>query len=168
MPLFIDNLDDALGVAGSVSFEGGQVSGIVPNMIGDNAVSEALNMTITPSGNFQSRLGIETMSTRVSSATSNVQGMFYFDTPTIEQLLVSTNGTLYRSTSSTTFSTTNGTHNTTAVQVEFAQLNNKAFYVDGVSELHYTDGASSSRQGGSLSSLVTFSSRGTGYASAPT
>ena len=168
MPYYVTSLDDLLSVAGSSSFEGGQVSGVVPNLIGNNAVSEALNMTITPSGNFQSRLGIETMSTRVSTAASNVQGMFYFDTPTEERLLVATNGTLYRSTGSNTFATTNGTHNTTAVQVEFAQLNNKAFYVDGVSELHYTDGASSSRQGGSLSSLVTFSSRGTGYASAPT
>lgn len=168
MPLYVESLNDVLAVAGSSSFEGGQVSGVVPNLISNNAVSEALNMTITPSGNFQSRLGIETMSTRVSTATSNVQGMFYFDTPTIEQLLVATNGTLYRSTGSNTFATTNGTHNTTAVQVEFAQLNNKAFYVDGVSELHYTDGTSSSRQGGSISSLVTFSSRGTGYATAPT
>jgi len=165
---YVTSLDDLLAVAGTASFEGGQVSGVVPNLIGNNAVSEALNMTITPSGNYQSRLGIETMSTRISTAASDVQGMFYFDTPSEERLLVATNGTLYRSTGSVTFATTNGTHNTTAVQVEFAQLNNKAFYVDGVSELHYTDGTSSSRQGGSISSLVTFSSRGTGYASAPT
>ena len=125
-------------------------------------------MTITPSGNFQSRLGIETMSTRVSSATSNVQGMFYFDTPTIEQLLVATNGTLYQSTNATTFSTTNGTYATTDVQVEFTQFLDRAYYTDGTSNLHFHDGTSSTRQGGSISSLVTLSSRGTGYASAPT
>ena len=109
MPYYVTSLDDLLSVAGSSSFEGGQVSGVVPNLIGNNAVSEALNMTITPSGNFQSRLGIETMSTRVSTAASNVQGMFYFDIPTEERLLVATNGTLYRSTGSNTFATTNGT-----------------------------------------------------------
>ena len=167
MPLFIDNLDDALGVAGSVSFEGGQVSGIVPNMIGDNAVSEALNMTITPSGNFQSRLGIETMSTQVSSATSNVQGMFYLDTPSDERLLVATNGTLYRSTSATTFATTNGTHSSTSVPVEFAQLINRAYYVDGTSELFSTDGTTSTRQLASVVSVVV-NSAGTGYTTAPT
>ena len=97
MPLYVESLNDVLAVAGTASFDGGQVSGVVPNLINDNAVSEALNMTITPSGNFQSRLGVESMSTRVSTATSDVQGMFFFDTPNIEQLLVSTNGTLYRS-----------------------------------------------------------------------
>ena len=93
MPLYVESLNDVLAVAGTASFEGGQVSGIVPNLINDNAVSEALNMTITPGGNYQSRLGIESMSTRVSTVASPVQGMFYFDTPSIEQLLVATSGT---------------------------------------------------------------------------
>ena len=167
MPLFTDNLDDALAIGGSMSFDGGQVSGTTPNLIKDNAVSEALNMTVAPSGNFQTRMGIETMSTQVSSATSNVQGMFYFDTPTIEQLLVSTNGTLYRSTSATTFATTNGTHSSTAAQVEFAQLVDRAYYVDGASELFSTDGTTSTRQLASVVSVVV-NSAGTGYTTAPT
>ena len=164
---FIDNLDDALAVAGTPSFEGGQVSGIVPNLIANNAVSEALNMTITPSGNFQSRAGIETMSTRVSSATSDIQGMFYFDTPAVEQVLVATNGTLYRSTSSTTFATTNGTHSSTSVPVEFAQILDRAYYVDGNSQLFYADGTSSTRQTGKVVSVVV-NTAGTGYTTPPT
>gem|GEM_PF-2850113 len=159
---YVTSLDDLLAVAGTASFEGGQVSGLVPNLIGNNAVSEALNMTITPSGNYQSRLGIETMSTRVSTAASDVQGMFYFDTPTIEQLLVATDGTLYRSTSATSFATTNGTHSSTSVQVEFAQLNDLAFYVDGASQLFRTDGTTSTRQGSKVVS-ITVTTAGTGY-----
>ena len=162
MPLYVESLNDVLAVAGTASFDGGQVSGVVPNLINDNAVSEALNMTITPSGNFQSRLGVESMSTRVSTATSDVQGMFYFDTPNIEQLLVSTNGTLYRSTSATSFSTTGGTHSSTSDAVEFAQMNNLAYYVDGVSELFFTNGTTTARQGAKVLS-VTVTTAGTGY-----
>ena len=168
MPLYVQTLDDVLAVAGTASFEGGQVSGVVPNLIGNNAVSEALNMTITPSGNYQSRLGVETISTRVSTVASDVQGMFYFDTPTVEQLLVATNGTLYRTASSTTLSTTAGTHNSVDAQVEFAQLVDKAFFVDGTSHLFFTDGTSVERQGTGISSTISLSSRGTGYATAPT
>ena len=168
MPLYVESLNDVLAVAGSASFEGGQISGVVPNLIGNNAVSEALNMTITPSGNYQSRLGVETISTRVSTVASDVQGMFYFDTPTVEQLLVATNGTLYRTASSTTLSTTAGTHNSVDAQVEFAQLVDKAFFVDGTSHLFFTDGTSVERQGTGISSTISLSSRGTGYATAPT
>jgi len=168
MPLYVESLNDVLAVAGTASFEGGQVSGIVPNLINDNAVSEALNMTITPGGNYQSRLGIESMSTRVSTVASPVQGMFYFDTPSIEQLLVATNGTIYRSTGSDTFSTTAGTTSSTSAQVEFTQLVDKAFFVDGSSNLHFTDGTSVIRQGTGISSVISLSSRGTGYSSAPT
>ena len=167
MPLFIDNLDDALAVAGTSAFDGGQVSGVAPNLIANNAVSEALNMTITPSGNFQSRAGIETMSTRTSSSATDVQGLFYFDTPAIEQLLVSTNGTLYRSTSSTTFATSGGTHAGTAVGVDFAQIMDRAYYADGVSNLFYTDGTSSTRQTSKVVSVVV-NTAGTGYTTVPT
>ena len=79
-------------------------------------------MTISPTGNLSTRFGIETMSTNVSGSTAKVQGLFYFDTPTIEQLLVSSDGTLYKSTSSTSFSTTGGTHSNGWASVEFAFL----------------------------------------------
>ena len=95
MPYYIDNLDDVLAVAGSSSFEGGQVSGITPNLIGNNQASELVNMTISPSGNLETRLGIESMSTNVSGGTNKtIQGMFYFDTPTIEELVLATNGSV--------------------------------------------------------------------------
>lgn len=167
MPLYVQSLDDVLAVDGSTSFEGGQVSGVVPTLLQKNQVSEMLNMNISPTGNLETRFGIESMSTRVSTATTAVQGMFYFDTPTIEQLLVSSNGTLYKSTSATSFATTGGTHNNTGANVEFSQLNDLAYFVDGVSELHFTDGTTAKRQGAKVLS-ITVTSAGTGYASAPT
>jgi hypothetical protein len=167
VPYYVTSLDDLLTVAGTASFEGGQVSGIVPNLIANNAVSEALNMTISPTGNLSTRFGIETMSTNVSGSTAKVQGLFYFDTPTIEQLLVSSDGTLYKNTNATTFATTGGTHSNAGANVEFAQLNDLAYYVDGSSHLHYTDGTDAKRQGAKVLS-VTVTTAGTGYAAAPT
>ncbi len=162
MPYFTDATDDVLSVAVTPSFDGGQVSGISPNLIADNAASELLNMTISPNGTLQTRQGIETVSTSFSTA-NTVQGMFYFDTPNLETIVVGTNGTLYKyNTGSTTFSTTGGTVVNSTSQIEFAQLNNKLFVTDGTSDLQFTDGTTFYRQGTSILS-ITVSTQGLGY-----
>lgn len=166
MPYYSDNLDDLLAIAGSQSFDGGQVSGITPNLIGDNQASELVNMTISPSGNLESRLGVEAMSTNVSSG-SNIQGMHYLDTPSLERLIVATNGTLYRSTSSNTFSTTGGTVANPNVSVDFSQFNNRLYYTDGTGYLQFSNGTNDYRQGTSVLS-ITVTNDGTGYTSVPT
>jgi hypothetical protein len=162
MPYFTDATDDVLSVAVTPAFDGGQVSGISPNLIADNAASELLNMTISPNGNLQTRQGIETVSTSFSTA-STVQGMFYFDTPNIETIILATNGSLYKyNTGSSTFSTTGGTFANSANQLEFAQLNNKLFWTDGSSNLQFTDGTDNHRQGTSIAS-ITVTNSGGGY-----
>ena len=166
MPYYSDNLDDLLAIAGSQSFEGGQVSGITPNLIANNQASDILNMTISPSGNLESRLGIESMSTNVSSG-SNIQGMHYLDTPSLERLIVATNGTLYRSTSSNTFSTTGGTVANSSVSVDFSQFNNRLYYTDGTGFLQFSNGTNDYRQGTSVLA-ITVTNDGTGYTSVPT
>ena len=167
MPYFTDATDDVLSVVVTPSFEGGQVSGITPNLIADNAASELLNMTISPNGNLQTRQGIETISTSFSTA-STVQGMFYFDTPNFEEIIVATNGSLYKyNTGSSTFSTTGGTFVNSSNQIEFAQLNNKLFWTDGSSYLQFTDGTDNHRQGTSVAS-ITVTNDGSGYTSVPT
>jgi len=162
MPYFTDATDDVLSVAVTPAFDGGQVSGISPNLIADNAASELLNMTISPNGNLQTRQGVETVSTSFSTA-STVQGMFYFDTPNIETIILATNGSLYKyNTGSSTFSTTGGTFANSANQLEFAQLNNKLFWTDGSSNLQFTDGTDNHRQGTSIAS-ITVTNSGGGY-----
>ena len=167
MPYFTDATDDVLSVVVTPSFEGGQVSGITPNLIADNAASELLNMTISPNGNLQTRQGIETVSTSFSTA-NTIQGMFYFDTPSFEEIIVATNGSLYSyDTGSSTFSTTGGTIANSSNQIEFAQLNNKLFWTDGSSYLQFTDGTDNHRQGTSVAS-ITVTNDGSGYTSVPT
>jgi len=166
MPYYSDNLDDLLAIAASASFEGGQVSGITPNLIGDNQASELVNMTISPSGNLESRMGIEQMSANLSAG-STVQGMHYFDTPSIESLFVASNGTIFRSTASSTFATTGGTVINQSAEVDFSQFNNRMYFTDGSSNLHFSDGTTTHRQGTSILS-ITVTSGGTGYTSVPT
>jgi len=166
VPYYSDNLDDLLAIAGSQSFDGGQVSGITPNLIGDNQASELVNMTISPSGNLESRLGVEAMSTNVSGG-SSVQGMHYMDTPNLERLIVATNGTIYKSTSSNTFATTGGTVINSSAQVDFSQFNNNLFYTDGTSVLKFSDGTTDYQQGSRILS-ITITDAGNGYSSTST
>jgi hypothetical protein len=166
MPYYIDTTDDVLSIAGSTSFEGGQASGISPSLIGNNQASEISNMTISPSGILQTRQGIETVSTNVSSS-SAIQGMHYFDTPNIEEIVVACNGSIFKSTSATSFATTAGTVTSGAVQVDFSQFNNRLYYSDGASNLHFTDGTTAFRQGTSVLS-ITVTNDGNSYGSAPT
>lgn len=166
MPYYSDNLDDLLAIAGSSSFEGGQMSGVTPNLIGDNQASELINMTISPSGNLESRMGIESMSTNVSGG-SAVQGMHYMDTPSLERLLVATNGTIYRSSSSNTFAATGGTVTNATVPVDFSQFNNRVYYTDGTGYLQFSNGTNDYRQGTSVLS-ITVTNDGSGYTGVPT
>ena len=166
MPYYIDTTDDVLSIAGSTSFEGGQASGISPSLIGNNQASEISNMTISPSGILQTRQGIEQVSANVSSG-SAIQGMHYFDTPNIEEIVVACNGIIFKSTSATSFATTAGTVTSGAVQVNFSQFNNRLYYTDGASNLHFTDGTTAYRQGTSVLA-ITVTNDGTSYGSAPT
>jgi len=161
MPLYIDTTDDVLAIAGSPSFEGGQASGISPSSIGNNQASDIYNMTISPSGNLQTRQGIETVSTNVSSG-SAIQGMHYFDTQNFEKIIVACNGRLSQTTSATSFATTAGTVTSGAVPVNFTQFNNRLYYTDGASNLFFTDGTNYYRQGTSVLS-ITVSTQGLGY-----
>jgi hypothetical protein len=166
MPLYIDTTDDVLAIAGSPSFEGGQASGISPSSIGNNQASELSNMTISPSGNLQTRQGIEQVSANVSSG-SAIQGMHYLDTPNLEEIIVACNGRIFKSTSATSFATTAGTVTSGAVPVNFSQFNNRLYYTDGASNLHFTDGTTTYRQGTSVLA-ITVTNDGTSYGSAPT
>ena len=166
MAYYIDNTDDVLVIAGSSSFEGGQVSGIVPYLIQNNQASELFNMTISPSGTLQTRMGIETVSTTFSTG-SAIQGLHYFDTPTIEEIVLASDGKIFRTTSATTLATTGGTVSSGAVDVNFSQFNNKLFYTDGASFLQFTDGTNSFQQGTSVLS-ITVTNEGSGYTSTPT
>ena len=186
MPYFQDNLDEVLSFDGIRNFTGGQASGLQSDLLGENQVQQMYNMTISPKGNLETRIGTSSFATGATSGTGSVGGMRYYETGSSSQLLTVTNGRFYsiNSSGSATLHPADLTWNATtssfgtntqkwasgysigsAVEVSMAQFNNKMYLADADGDMHYWDGDVVVRQGGKVRA-ITITSGGTGYTSA--
>jgi hypothetical protein len=144
------------------------------------------NMTISPKGNLETRIGTSSFATGATSGTGSVGGMRYYETGSSSQLLTVTNGRFYSINSNgsatlhpadlTWVETTSsfGTNTqkwgsgysiSSSVEVSMAQFNNKMYIADADGDLHYWDGSVVVRQGGKVRAIKV-TSGGTGYTSA--
>jgi len=186
VPYFQDNLDEVLSFDGIRNFTGGQASGLQSDLLGENQVQQMYNMTISPKGNLETRIGTSSFATGATSGTGSVGGMRYYETGSSSQLLTVTNGRFYsiNSSGSATLHPADLTWNATtssfgtntqkwasgysigsAVEVSMAQFNNKMYLADADGDMHYWDGDVVVRQGGKVRA-ITITSGGTGYTSA--
>ncbi len=186
MPYFQDNLDEVLSFDGIRNFTGGQASGLQSDLLGENQVQQLYNMTLSPKGNLETRVGTASFATGATSGTGSIGGMRYYETGSTSQLLTVTNGRFYSINSSgsatihpadstwiantSLFGTStqkwaNGYSIGSAVEVSMAQFNNKMYIADADGDLHYWDGDIVVRQGGKVRA-ITITSGGTGYTSA--
>ena len=186
MPYFQDNLDEVLSFEGIRNFTGGQASGLQSDLLGENQVQQLYNMTLSPKGNLETRVGTASFATGATSGTGSIGGMRYYETGSTSQLLTVTNGRFYSINSSgsatihpadltwiantSLFGTStqkwaSGYSIGSAVEVSMAQFNNKMYIADADGDLHYWDGDIVVRQAGKVRA-ITVTSGGTGYTSA--
>ena len=186
MPLYSDNLDDVLSFDGIRSFVGGQASGLQSDLLSENQVQELYNMTLSPKGNLETRVGATSFATGATSAVTSVGGMRYYETSANQQLLTVTGGRFYsiQSDGSATihppylqWNTTGTTWDSLSyqwrdgysvaedVETSFAQFVDKMYISDSDSDLHYWDGTAVTRQGGKVRA-ITVTTGGSGYTSA--
>lgn len=186
MPYFQDNLDEVLSFDGIRNFSGGQASGLQSDLLGENQVQQMYNMTLSPKGNLETRIGTSSFATGSTSGTGSIGGMRYYETGSTSQLLTVTSGRFYSINSSgsatlhpadlTWAATTSSFGANTQkwasgysvgsnVEVSMAQFNNKMYLADSDGDLHYWDGDVVMRQGGKVRA-ITITSGGTGYTTA--
>jgi hypothetical protein len=186
MPYFVDATDDVLTFDGIRSFTGGQASGLQSDLLAENQVQELYNMTLSPKGNLETRVGATSFATGATSGTGSVGGMRYYETGSTAQLLTVTGGRFYSinssgsatlhapdrvwGTTSTTFSSAiglwrDGYDVAQDIEVSFAQFVDRMYLADLDNDLHYWDGTGMTKQGGKVRA-ITVTTAGSGYTSA--
>jgi len=186
MPYFVDATDDVLTFDGIRSFLGGQASGLQSDLLAENQVQQLSNMTLSPKGNLETRVGTTNFCTTATSAVGSVGGMRYYETDTNEQLLTVTNGRFFSIESNgtstmhpidATWSQSTSAWNSYAQQwsngysindeteVSMAQFNDKMFLADADGDCHFWNGSVITRQGGKVRAVIV-TTAGTGYTSA--
>jgi len=148
MPIhYNDGLDDQLSYDLTGSFVGGQVSHVRANLLSATQYSESKNMDIDKFGAIITRRGTSIVG---ATLTDPIRGLTFIDTPSVEQLLVVSDGVLYKSTGST-FSAVSGYTPSSVNDVEFAQLIDKVYMTDNSVNVHSYDGSTVTDEGTSSS-----------------
>src|SRR5256885_2274831 len=89
---YIDALDDELHYERCETFGGGMDNYNHPTLLEPTQYQYGLNIFIPDSLDARTRPGADRVGT---ARAAKIQGLFYFDTPTVEQLITASNGVLY-------------------------------------------------------------------------
>lgn len=156
--MYNDALDDPLLDAGTLGFAGVREA-IAPALLMDADLYRAQDVIIDTSGTVESRPGTDWVGQPQSAA---VQGMWFYDIPGFERLLVVSNGKLYHLSSVAVNSTATEITGispalSTSAQVAFCQLVDKVYMSDGANYYQvYWNGSA-----WSVTNQATFSGGGT-------
>ena len=141
-----EGLDDPLLFEQTNSFVGGVNNLSAAKLLEPSQSVELVNVDIDRVGNAVTRRGTASLaSTAVPEGTSNIQGMAYFDTGTINQLVICKNRKIFyydgvAGSGSWTQEGSSYLTNAADDSVYFAQLSDKLYFCDGESDLKSFNG----------------------------
>jgi hypothetical protein len=141
-----DGLDDPILFESTSSFTGGVNNISSSNLLNANQGSEFINVDIDRVGNAVTRKGTASLSSgAVPEGTANIQGMYYFDTGTVNQVVIAKNRKIFwysgvAGSGSWTQDSSSYLTNDSDNVVNFAQLSDKLYFCDGVSALKSFNG----------------------------
>ena len=124
---------------GALYWNGGMFSNMRSNKLQSNQFPDALNMDIDQLGQVTTRRGVIALGN--SPASAYVQGLAYYNTPTQSSLFQVQGGTLSNYSSGTAWNVVAG-YTSSSVQnnVNFVQLINNLYWVDGNGPMYRYDG----------------------------
>ena len=147
MPIVSNSgLDDPILFDTTSSFTGGVNNISSTKLLDASQGSEFINVDIDRVGNAVTRKGTASISSSaVPEGTSNIQGMYYFDTGTTNQIVIAKNRKIFWysgvvGSGSWTQDSSSYLTNASDNVVNFAQLSDKLYFCDGVSELKSFNG----------------------------
>ncbi|MGA1753521.1 MAG: hypothetical protein ACO395_09250 [Pontimonas sp.] len=142
---FLNNevLDDPILADGQVSFNGGMASNTKAALLAQDQAQELRNVALDRRGRGNSRAGFHYLHYTAGS----LDGGAYFDTPSVEQMVVAANGALLhlvpsgdQDTAAYTETAISGYTYTEGNPVSMAQLVDKLYLADGSQRLYEWDG----------------------------
>lgn len=126
---------------GTTSFVGGMVSNTRANLLTATQSAELVNFDLDQTGQLVTRRGTQAIGSAIS-ANNPIQGLFYYDTPSVEELLAVCNTRFYHGSSGTWTGPVSGyTASSASLRVNFAQLLNNVYFVDGSGKMYRWDGS---------------------------
>ena len=165
--LYNDSLDDPLVFDACLTFVGGQVSNVRANLLDQAQYSEGSNVDIDRFGGIVTRHGTkreynalldiywENCATNWEAyapywshdGSGRLNGLGYFDTPSLEQLVAVNDQKIYKHTNTGIWAEVSGYTPAADAQVEMAQLTDKLFLTDGTNNVRSYDGTSFTDEG---------------------
>ncbi|MEW6303496.1 MAG: hypothetical protein AB1705_08505 [Verrucomicrobiota bacterium] len=138
--LHIDELDDVLEYDGMKSFAGGMDGYTPPEELGLDVCAVLENCLVQRNGRVKSRYGADALS-GAAVAASKVQGLCYFDTPSLELLVAAVNAALYKWDGAAWAAIAGYAATDASTAVTIVQGIDKVYIADGTKNLHSWDGA---------------------------
>lgn len=131
--------DEQLAFDGTTSFVGGQVSNTRANLLTENQSAQLTNFDLDQTGQLVTRRGTNEIGSTISLG-NRIQGLGFYGTTATQQHVAVTNAGFYKSTGGAWSNVSGYTAGSSTLFIEFAQLADNMYFVDGNSLMYKYNG----------------------------